>query len=81
MSNFSEQQQARTEVKEKSRTRREKLASLFYDFAKLTYTALVLGSIVLLFQSDKLDIRFISMMAFGGIAAYLWVKMGNNLLK
>lgn len=37
MSNWSEQQEAKKEVKEKDRVRREKLAGFFFNLAQLTY--------------------------------------------
>ena len=45
MGNWSEQQEVRTEVKEKDKVRREKLASLFFDLCKVTYTVLVVGKL------------------------------------
>ena len=52
MGNWSEQQEVRTEVKEKDKVRREKLASLFFDLCKVTYTVLVVGLLVTLFQNE-----------------------------
>lgn len=79
--NWSEQQKVRTEVKEKNKVRKEKLASLFFDLAKLTYTALVLGAIVLFFQSDGLSFKLCLMLAVGVILAFAWGEIGNNILK
>ena len=52
MGNWSEQQEVRKEVKEKDKVRREKLASLFFDLCKVTYTVLVVGLLVTLFQNE-----------------------------
>ena len=52
MGNWSEQQEVRKEVKEKDKVRREKLASLFFDLCKVTYTVLVVGLPVTLFQNE-----------------------------
>lgn len=80
-STWSEQQKAKTEVKEQNKVRKEKLAGLFFDLAKLTYTALVLGAIVLLFQSDEMTLKLSLMLAFGVILAFAWGEIGNNILK
>lgn len=80
-SNWSEQQKVRTEVREKNKVRKEKLAGLFFDLAKLTYTALVLGSAVLFFQGNDLSLKLSAMLVTGGVIAYAWGWIGNNLLK
>ena len=46
MGNWSEQQEVKKEVKEKDKVRREKLAGLFFDLAKLSCAGLVVGGIV-----------------------------------
>ena len=42
MGNWSVQQEAKKEVKEKERTSRETLGKFFYDLAKLVFTAMAL---------------------------------------
>ena len=54
MGNWSEQQEVRKEVKEKDKVRREKLASLFFDLCKVTYTVLVVGLLVTLCKQSKI---------------------------
>lgn len=81
MSNFSGQQKAVIEAKERNKVRREKLAGLFLDLSKLTYTALVLGSAVLFFQGSELSLKLMAMLFTGGLTAYMWAWIGNNLLK
>lgn len=51
MGNWSEQQEARKEVKNKDKVRREKLAGYFFDLSKLVFAALVLGGITPLFTN------------------------------
>ena len=46
MGSWSEQQEVKKEVKEKDKVRREKLAGLFFDLAKLSFAGLVVGGIV-----------------------------------
>ena len=45
MGNWSVQQEAKKEVKEKDKVRREKLAGYFFNLSQLTFVALVLGGI------------------------------------
>ena len=46
MGSWSEQQEVKKEVKEKEKTSRETLGKFFYDLAKISFTALVVGSVV-----------------------------------
>ena len=43
----------RGESRERAKCQRETLGKYFYDLSKLTFTALVLGGIAMLFQSEK----------------------------
>ena len=82
MGNWSEQQEVKKEVKEKDKVRREKLAGYFFNLSQLTYTALVLGSIVLFFQGNNIAIVLVVvMLLLGCLLAYSLAKIGNNLLK
>ena len=54
MSNWSKHIEEHAEQKEKDKVRKEKLAGYFFNLSQLTYTALVLGGIVLFFK----EIRF-----------------------
>ena len=81
MGNWSEQQEAKKETKEKDKVRREKLASFFFNLAQLTYTVLVLGAVVSLFQNFSLSIGVISMAVAGIITVIVLAKIGNNFLK
>lgn len=44
---------ARGESRERAKCQRETLGKYFYDLSKLTFTALVLGGIAMLFQSER----------------------------
>lgn len=75
-------QEAKKEVKEKDKVRREKLAGYFFNLSQLTYTALVLGSILLFFQGNNIAIGLVViMLLLGCLLAYSLDKIGNNLLK
>lgn len=81
MSNWSERQEEKREGKEKDKARREKLAGYFFNLSQLTYTALVLGGMVLFFQGSVINLKLLIMLLVGCILAYSWAKIGNNLLK
>ena len=81
MSNFSKMQEEKKERKEKDKTRREKLAGYFFNLSQLTYTALVLGGMVLFFQGSVISLKLLILLVVGCILAYSWAKIGNNLLK
>lgn len=80
MGNFSEQQRIQTEVKEKNRTRREKLASYFFDLSKLTFAALVLGGISPLFSTNTFSVSWIGVVV-GIYSTYIFAYFANRILK
>lgn len=43
MGNWSDQQEVKKETKERDKTRKEKLASYFFDLSKLSFAGLVIG--------------------------------------
>ena len=81
MSNFSEQQKAKTEVKEKNKVRKEKLAGYFFDLSKLTFAGLVIGGISPLFSHDEYKIVAICVAIFGVVTTLLLAKIANEILK
>lgn len=81
MGKFETCQKDKAEMKEKDKTRKEKLAGYFFNLSQLTYTALVLGAMVMLFQGDKINLVLFVMFLVGCLLAYSLAKVGNNLLK
>lgn len=81
MGNWEKQLAEKKEIKEKDKIRREKLSGYFFNLSQLTYTALVLGGMVLFFQGDNLSYMLIIMLLVGCVLAYALAKIGNNLLK
>ena len=76
MGNWSEQQEVRKEVKEKDKVRREKLASLFFDLCKVTYTVLVVGLLVTLFQNELYtNYLMIALVVVGVLVAFEAAKL------
>lgn len=82
MGNWSEQQDIKKESKEKDKIRREKLASYFLDLSKITYTVLVIGLVVTLFQNEQYKNFLLDGLVLIGITiALIFAKIGNNILK
>lgn len=80
MGNWSERQEVKKEVKEKDKVRREKLAGLFFDLAKLSFAGLVIGGIVSLKPDDDISID-IYRVIIGGISSIFFARIGNTILK
>lgn len=80
MGSWSEQQEVNKEVKEKDKVRREKLAGLFFDLAKLSFAGLVVGGIVSM--KPDVDITLdIYRVVIGGISTIIFIRIGNTILK
>lgn len=82
MGNWSEQQNVKKERKEKDKIRKEKLAAYFLDLSKITYTVLVIGLVVTLFQNEQYkNFLLDGLVLIGSIIAFVFAKIGNNILK
>lgn len=81
MGNWEKQLIEKKEAKERDKTRREKLAGYFFNLSQLTYTALVLGGMVLFFQGNEFNFKLGVMLVLGCLLAYLLANIGNELLK
>ena len=80
MGNWSVQQEAKKEVKEKERTSRETLGKFFYDLAKLVFTAMALvGGVSLII--DEPQIKQGVLLATGMLLTYIFASIGYNILK
>lgn len=81
MGNWIRQQEIERMRQEGHSMRREKLSGYFFNLSQLTYTALVLGALVLFFQSERVTWMLVIMLVTGGIIATGLAWIGNNLLK
>lgn len=82
MGNWSEQQKAKEEAKEKDKTRRENIAKYYLDLSKLTFAALVLGSITCMITNVDVELWVIFSVMAGGIATtVILAKIGNQIFK
>jgi hypothetical protein len=80
MGNWSVQQEAKKEVKEKERTSRETLGKFFYDLAKLVFTAMALvGGVSLII--DEPQIKQGVLLATRMLLTYIFASIGYNILK
>ncbi|WP_308394697.1 DUF6722 family protein [Prevotella sp.] len=66
--------------KDKVKSRKEKLASYFYDLSKLIFTGLVLGGIVPVFTDGTYTPKLWILIA-GSIATYITAFFANRILK
>lgn len=80
MGNWERQQEIQKEIKEKDKVSRENLGKFFYGLAKVTYTALVVGGVVMLF-SDMMKVETYIMVSVGLIATACLAMIGYSILK
>ena len=80
MGNFSNQQKAKEEAKERDKTRREKLAGYFYDSSKVILAGVVVGGLAPLFSKPEIELNYYIIIA-GFMATVLLAWIGNNILK
>lgn len=79
-SSWSEQQENRRERKEKDRTRREKLASFFFNLAQLAFAGLVIGWISPLSDNSEPTLNF-AVLGGGLVFTIVFASIGNNILR
>ncbi len=80
MGNWSVQQEAKKEVKEKDKVRREKLAGFFFNLAQLTFAGLVLGGITPIYANVEAGINWYVLTA-GSVWTIMLAKVENTILK
>ena len=66
--------------KDKIKTRKEKLASYFYDMSKLIFTAMVLGGMSLIFTGE-FKLIHVPMIIIGLASTYTTAYLANRILK
>ena len=77
--------QRQIDKKEKEKTRRELLAKLYFDFAKLVFAAFVLGGLSPLFQKEtEGDVSILGVfiaVTLGVFGTIVFASIGNRILK
>lgn len=66
--------------KDKTKSRKEKLADYFYDLSKLTFAALVLGGLSSIITDNFSSVNIILMIC-GAIFTYITAFLANRILK
>ena len=77
---LGKQQELRKKIKKKDKISRENLGKFFYDLAKVTYTAMVVGGVVILF-SDAMKIETFFMVSVGIVATSFLALIGYMIFK
>ena len=80
MGNFIKQQEEKKEVKEKDKTRRERLAGYFFDLSMLVFAGFVLGGINPLFSIEPNKINWVTII-LGIFSTYILANFANRILK
>ena len=77
--------QRQIDKKEKEKTRRELLAKLYFDFAKLVFAAFVLDGLSPLFQKEtEGDVSILGVfiaVTLGVFVTIVFASIGNRILK
>ncbi len=80
MGNWSEQQKAKEEVKERDKVTRETIAKYFLDLSKLVFTAIVLGGLTPIFTGTLSDTNWV-IVSVGAISTVCLAIFGYRILK
>ena len=80
MSGFSNTQEKKKEEKEKDKVSRETLGKFFYDLAKITFTALVIGSIVSV-ATQQGAVEYWLLILLGVLATCAFSCIGYKIIK
>ena len=80
MGNYMRQTEAREERKERDKTRREKLASYYFDISKLSFAG-IFATIVIPLITEEQTVRMWVAGVFGLILTVLSAMLANKILK
>lgn len=80
MGNWSEQQEVKKDTKEKDKVSRETLGKFFYDLAKLTFAAMVVGGTISWF-SDSENSYYWMLLLIGLVSTVLLSYIGYRIIK
>ena len=80
MGNWSEQQEAKKEVKEKDKVRRETLGKFFFDLAKLAFAGLFVSWNTPLSANVNNSVAW-SVLVGGVMFTVVFAMIGNKILK
>ena len=80
MGNFIRQQEEKKDVREKDKTRREKLAGYFFDLSKLSFAGLVIGVVIPLYSDLSNENNWYSICT-GILLTIISAVFANKILK
>lgn len=80
MGNWSDQQEVKKETKEWDKTRKEKLASYFFDLSKLSFAGLVIGIVIPLYSNITDENSWYAIIT-GIILTTMSALLANKILK
>ena len=80
MGSWEKRQEEKKEVKEKDKTRRDKLAGYFFDLSKLSFAGLVIGVVIPLYSDLSNENNWYSICT-GIILTIISVVFANKILK
>ena len=80
MGNFIRQQEEKKEVKQKDKTRRERLAGYFFDLSKLSFAGLVIGVVIPLYSDLSNENNWYSICT-GILLTIISAVFANKILK
>lgn len=80
MGNFIRQQEEKKEVKEKDKTRRERLVGYFFDLSKLSFAGLVIGVVIPLYSDLSNENNWYSICT-GILLTIISAVFANKILK
>lgn len=80
MGNFSNQQKAKEEAKEREKLARETIAKYFLDLSKLVFTAIVLGGLTPIFTGKPINANW-DFVFVGVISTICLAIFGYRILK
>lgn len=80
MGNWSDQQEVMKETKERDKTRKEKLASYFFDLSKLSFAGLVIGIVIPLYSNITDENSWYAIIT-GIILTTMSALLANKILK
>lgn len=80
MGNWSDQQEVKKETKERDKTRKEKLASYFFDLSKLSFAGLVIGIVTPLYSNITDENSWYAIIT-GIILTTMSALLANKILK
>ena len=73
-----QRQQTREERFQKEKLKEEKIASFWYDIAKLSFGGLVIGGLMALFVGKVINLYSLYIFILGIISTFLFARLGYN---